>query len=258
MLRPTHLRNHEIRWELLIARAGSLHVVVTGRSHDGWMFDGLRPGGARGPSAARTRKHRPPSGENAGVEANARLTASASVVLFVLLAIEGATVLSVRSLIVEHVFIGAVLVPPVAVKIASTMYRFARYYSGDPAYERKGPPPWLLRLIGPVVLVLTVALFASGIALLLTGAHRHPELLLVHKASFVAWFGVMTIHVLGHLRDSLTLGLPDWAGRGRRAAGATFRRGLLVASLALGAVGGAFLVSRVGPYLGAIGSRLGG
>lgn len=197
-------------------------------------------------------------GADERVEANARLTASTSVVLVVFLALEGVTLLSVRSLLSAHVFIGALLVPPVALKMGSTAYRFARYYSGDPAFVRKGPPAWLLRLLGPIVVGLTVALFASGIALLWAGSGWHSRLLLVHKAAFVGWFGVTAIHVLGHLRDSITLGTPDWVPWTRPFRGAWARRGLLVALLALGAAGGSWLLSRVGPYHALFGYRLGG
>ena len=46
-------------------------------------------------------------------------------------------------------------------------WRFARYYTGAPAYRRKGPPPVLLRLLGPVVVILTLVLLFSGVGLLL-------------------------------------------------------------------------------------------
>jgi hypothetical protein len=75
------------------------------------------------------RARRPPHDP---AEANARLTAGATVVLLVLLAAEGATILRIRGLLSEHVFIGMLLVPPVLVKTCSTVYRFARYYLGAP------------------------------------------------------------------------------------------------------------------------------
>ena len=56
----------------------------------------------------------------AGVEANARLTASVAVVLLVLLALEGVTLLQLGSLLRVHVFVGMLLVPPVLLKSAST------------------------------------------------------------------------------------------------------------------------------------------
>jgi uncharacterized membrane protein (DUF441 family) len=46
------------------------------------------------------------------VAANARLTATVAAVLLALLAVEGVTVLRVRSLLTLHVFIGTLLAPP--------------------------------------------------------------------------------------------------------------------------------------------------
>ena len=77
------------------------------------------------------------------------------------------------------------------------MWRFARYYRGDPEYRRKGPPPVILRLLGPFVVVLSVAVLGTGIALLLLPASQGSTWLFLHKATFVLWFGAMAIHVLG-------------------------------------------------------------
>ncbi len=181
------------------------------------------------------------------MEANSRLTSSTAVLLFFLLAAEGVTVPSVRSLLTPHVFLGVLLIPPTLVKIVSTTYRFARFYTGHPDYRRKGPPLWFLRLLGPVVVVLTVVMLASGVALMFAAASEHRLLLGVHKASFVLWFLAMTVHVLGHLPETFRLGLPDWVGR--RVAGSAARRSVLVASLAVGAVAGVFMIGKVAPYL---------
>jgi hypothetical protein len=187
---------------------------------------------------------------DAGVAANARLTASNAVVLLVLLAAEGVTILRVRELLTPHVFIGMVLIPPVLLKVASTGWRFARYYRGTPAYRRKGPPPLLLRLLGPVVVILTVVLLASGVGLLLVGPSWLPLLLKVHKAGFVLWFGAMTIHVLGHLAEVFRLAPRDWLRRTRRdVTGAAPRQWLIAASLVAGAMLGFLLLSHVGHWL---------
>lgn len=187
---------------------------------------------------------------DAGVAGNARLTAANAAVLLVLLAIEGVTILRIRPLLSPHVFIGMVLVPPVLLKVASTAWRFARYYRGAPAYRRKGPPPALLRVIGPVVVILTVVLLASGVALLLAGRSWLPLLLKVHKASFVLWFGAMTIHVLGHLGEVFRLAPRDWLRRTRRdVTGAGLRQWLIAATLAAGVLLGFLLLGRVGPWL---------
>jgi len=185
-----------------------------------------------------------------GVAANARLTATNAAVLIALLAAEGATILRVRQLISPHVFLGMVLIPPVLLKIGSTGYRFVRYYRGAPAYRRKGPPPLVLRLLGPVVVILTLVLLASGVALLLASPAWSRELLFVHKASFVLWFFAMTVHVLGHLTEVARIAPRDWLRRTRRdVSGAGTRQWLLAASLVAGALLGLATLSRIGPWL---------
>jgi hypothetical protein len=184
-----------------------------------------------------------------GPEANARLTGSTAALLLVLLAAEGVTIPFVGPLLTAHVVIGMILVPPLLVKIGSTGYRFIRYYQGDPAYRRKGPPPALLRLLGPFVVVLTVIVVASGIALLFAGNRWITDLLLIHRASFILWFGATTVHVLGHLSDTARLAPRDWYGRARRdIAGAGVRQWLLVASLAVGALLAVAVVGQIGSY----------
>ena len=185
-----------------------------------------------------------------GVEGNARLTGSNAALLIALLAVEGVTILSIRSLLGPHVFVGMLLIPPVALKIGSTLYRFLRYYQGAPPYRRKGPPAWALRLLGPVVVILTIVVLASGVGLMLVTDPWRQRLLVVHKASFVLWFGAMTIHVLGHLADTARLAPRDWISRaGRRLPRAGARRWTLVVSLATGALLGVWFLGRVGSYL---------
>jgi len=184
-----------------------------------------------------------------GVEANARLTGSTAAVLLVLLAAEGATIPFLGPLLTAHVVIGMILVPPLLVKLGTTGYRFLRYYRGDPAYRHKGPPPALLRLLGPFVVVSSVVVVASGVALLFVGATWRSDLMLVHKASFVLWFGAMTVHVLGHIVETARLAPRDWYGRTRRdVAGAGARQWLLVASLALGVVLAIAVIGRADSY----------
>lgn len=193
-----------------------------------------------------------------GVEGNARLTAATGAVLLVLLAAEGVTVLRVRQLLTPHVFIGMMLVPPVLLKVVTTTYRFVRYYAGSPAYRRKGPPPVVLRLLGPFVVASTLVVIGTGIALLFVPRSLRGPMLFLHKASFVLWFGGMTIHVLGHLLETASLAPRDWVRRRRRSTpGATARQWVLVSSVAAGIPLGLVLLDRVGPWL-ASGPRPGG
>ncbi len=172
-----------------------------------------------------------------GVERNARITGLTAAVLVVLLAAEGFTLLSIHRLLRPHVFIGMLLVPPVLLKVASTGWRFVRYYLGSPAYRAKGPPPLLLRLLGPVVAILTVVMVGSGIALVLVPHSARAQLLFVHKASFVLWFGAMTLHVLGHLLDTARLAPADFVTRTRRqVSGAGVRLWLQAAALVAGVI----------------------
>ncbi len=152
-----------------------------------------------------------------GVAANARLTAATAAALLVLLAAEGATIPFIGSLLGPHIFIGMLLIPPVLLKLASTGYRFIRYYSGSPQYVSKGPPPAALRLLAPGVVFTTLALFGTGVGLLLSSPPANT-LIFAHKLSFIAWVALMTIHVLGHLLEIPSLALPDWRTKGPREA----------------------------------------
>jgi hypothetical protein len=136
-----------------------------------------------------------------GTTGNERLTTATGVVLLVLLAVIGVTILRLRSLLWVHLFVGMLLIGPIALKMASTGYRFVRYYTADPRYRRKGPPSAPLRMLAPLVVISTVAVFVSGVALLLVGPSSRGTLLPIHKVSFVAWVLVTSLHVLGHLPE---------------------------------------------------------
>jgi hypothetical protein len=186
-----------------------------------------------------------------GVAGNSRLTGGAAVMLLVLLAIEGVTIPFVHRLVGPHIFIGMLLVPPVLLKLGSTGYRFSRYYLGSPPYRRKGPPPWLMRVLAPGVVLTSLALFGTGVALLAAGPGG-GSLVFWHKASFIAWFGLMTVHVLGHVLRLPDLALPDWRHRGGREAalaGSGLRIALLFTSLAAGLVLALATISAAGPWL---------
>ncbi len=193
----------------------------------------------------------PEEGEesDSGVEGNARLTGMTAVALLVLLAAEGFTILRIGKLLTLHVVIGMVLVPPTLLKIGSTTWRFARYYLGSPEYTRKGPPPALLRLLGPFLVVLTIAVIGSGIALLLGPARTRSEFLSLHKATFVVWLFVMTLHVLAHIADTARLAPGDFYRRTRRQVrGAGKRQWALVGALCVGLLLAVVVAPKVGPW----------
>ena len=68
-----------------------------------------------------------------GPPGNERLTISTGLALLVLLAVETLTTLSLRSYLRVHMFLGLLLLPPVALKLASTGWRFLRYYTRNEA-----------------------------------------------------------------------------------------------------------------------------
>ncbi len=173
-----------------------------------------------------------------GVEGNARLTSSIGAILLVLLFLEGLTILSIQSLLTPHVVIGVLLIPPVLLKIGSTSWRMVKYYAGSREYRRKGPPAPLLRLLGPIVVVLTVVLLASGVGLVVGApVSWRPSLFTIHRASFVLWFAAMAIHVLGHLVETARFAPRDMIPYTRRQIkGASTRQWALAAALTLGVI----------------------
>ncbi len=160
---------------------------------------------------------------------NEQLTAGVAVLLVVLLAVEGATLLNLRSLLTVHAFVGMFLIPLVVLKLASTGWRMARYYLRGEEYIRRGPPHVVLRvLVAPVLVASTAALFATGVALLALD-ERHGTLVGLHKASFVVWFAATAVHVLAHLLE-----LPR--ALRRRVAGLGLRLAIVGAALLAGAL----------------------
>ncbi|SDO61245.1 hypothetical protein SAMN04515671_1487 [Nakamurella panacisegetis] len=177
-----------------------------------------------------------PEGQVSGVNGNTRLTAATGMVLLVLLAVEGITILSVRQMITLHIYVGILLLGPVLLKTGSTLYRFTRYYTGTPAYVQKGPPHPLLRILGPFVILSTLALLGTGIALIFLGPQRSDLMLTLHQTAFWIWVVLMTVHVLGHLVGAATTAWTELRNRlrGPGAAGRRWRFGLLVLALVLG------------------------
>ena len=180
----------------------------------------------------------PPGG---GTEGNERLTALSGVLLLALLAAEGVTILFLGPLLPEHLFIGMLLIPPVVLKLGSTGYRFVRYYTGNPAYRLKGPPALVLRVMAPFLVVATLAVLGSGVALIATGNHGHGGLMTVHQVSFIVWLVLVGVHLLAYAFRTPRLVSADFRrapesartrGRNRRLA---LLGGALVAGLVLAA-----------------------
>lgn len=169
-----------------------------------------------------------------GVEGNEKLTAMTGALLLVGFAVEGLTIVEIHRLLFWHFLLGLVLIGPVLLKIASTVYRFVRYYSHSAPYVSKGPPSPVLRVLGPLVILTSVAVLGTGVMLAVAG--RGGQWMFLHKASFVLWFGVMTVHVLNYApRLPRLLGArTEYGGRAVTVPGGAARWLLLAASLAVG------------------------
>ena len=174
--------------------------------------------------------------ETAGVSGNSRLTSATGMVLLALLAVEGVTILSVRQMITLHIYVGILLLGPVLLKSGSTIYRFTRYYRGSPPYVKKGPPHPVLRILGPLVILSSLALLGTGVTLIFLGPEHSDLMLTLHQTSFWIWVVLMTVHVVGHVVGAATTSWSEVRNRlrGRAAARRRWRFGALVLALALG------------------------
>jgi hypothetical protein len=133
-----------------------------------------------------------------GSAGNEHLTAVISALLLMLLAIEGATLLQIRSLLTVHAFVGMLLVPVLTLKFASSGWRMLRYYLHGEEYVRHGPPHIVLRvLVAPVIVLSTLVLFGTGVVLLVLG-QTEGTIVGLHKASFPVWVVATGLHVLAH------------------------------------------------------------
>jgi hypothetical protein len=178
---------------------------------------------------------RPGTGGPAG---NARLTAWTGVLLLALVLAELITLLDVRGLISWHVGLGAALIPVAALKTATTSWRIVRYYTGQRDYRTAGPPPAVLRALGPLVVLGTLGVLASGVLLIALGDRRsratlftalgqRVDLVTVHQALFIVFAVTAGLHLLARAVRVVELvaghraagGPGRVPGRGRRGAG---------------------------------------
>lgn len=167
---------------------------------------------------------------------NERLTAGVGVVLLVLTLIELATVLfGVHSYMSLHVFVGFVLIPPVLLKLASTGWRFARYYTRTEAYVEYGPPQIVMRVTAPIFIAATCFLFASGVAMGVVHGRALSIARELHGPASVIWIVIFGLHALVYLKRSVISGFEDLARSTRSSVlGARTRAYLITAALALG------------------------
>jgi hypothetical protein len=162
------------------------------------------------------------------VAANQRLTALTGVPLYALLLAIAVTILFIRPLLIEHYLIGFLLIPPVLLKLASTGYKFTRYYLGHSAYRLAGTPPLLLRfVVAPTLVISTAAVFGTGLELWAFGLRFGSAWISAHTLSAVVFVIAAALHLIGHSRQSAALSI---------ARDEVNVRSFVVGSLVLGAV----------------------
>ena len=205
-----------------------------------------------------------------GVVGNEQLTALVSLVLLVLIIVELVTSAFLRLWLPAHTVVGVLLAGPLLVKMGSTGWRFLRYYTRAPTYVRRGPPPLVLRVLGPVLLVTTLVMVGSGIGLVVTGPLQ--PFLLTHVFSALLWLPLIAVHSLAHWSQVPRSIASDWSsklGPGFHV-GRELRLGVNLGALLLGVIAAVLLfpaatplfawgqthIIGVGPFLVGLGAAL--
>jgi hypothetical protein len=198
-----------------------------------------------------------PTGGPAG---NARLTAWIGLVLLVLFVVECATLLSLSTFIGVHIFLGAFVLPLVLLKTATTGWRMLRYYTRSSDYVESGPPPLLLRLLGPLVVVGALAVIGTGLSLIALGRSANDRLfslvgfqvsaVTLHQAAFVLWLATTGLHVLGRFIPALQLSrlMPAPTVVPRSVPGLRSRLALLALTVAVAAATGVLVLELGGSW----------
>jgi hypothetical protein len=195
-----------------------------------------------------------PTGGPAG---NAQMTAWAGLLLLALLAVELVTLVDVTGLISWHIVVGTLLVPVALLKTATTTWRAGRYYTGNRFYKSAGPPPMLLRILGPVVVASTLGVLGSGLALialgpdtsrtvLFTALGQQVDTLTLHQALFIVFAAATGLHLLARAVPAATLVTGRFLrpGTTRSAVpGGGRRLALLLATVLVAAVAAAFVLA---------------
>jgi hypothetical protein len=171
-------------------------------------------------------------------DGNERLTAVAGLTLIVLSGVEYLTLLlGLQHFLSWHVFVGFVLLPPIGLKLASTGWRFMRYYTRNEDYRLKGAPQILMRLLAPLLVAFTILLFGSGVAMGLVHGQALTLARRIHGPAAFCWTLLVGAHILAYLRRALRSAQEELVPRTRRsAAGAAGRTLAVGAAIAAGVV----------------------
>ena len=187
--------------------------------------------------------------DRSAVVGNERMTTLAGAVLLMLIVVELVTVPTLRALLSVHVLVGVLLTGPLAVKIGSTGYRFLRYYTGSPAYVRKGPPRLALRVLAPLLLATTLVVIGSGIGLVVTSPTQAGPLRIVHVLSALTWLPMIAIHVFAYIRRVPRSLADDWSKHpAEQAPGRGLRLGVNLGVLLGGAIAAILVLPVAAPW----------
>ena len=150
--------------------------------------------------------------------------------------------------------------PVALVKTGSTGWRVLRYYTGQRDYVAAGPPPLLLRWLGPLVVLTTLGVLGTGLALIALGpqaSHRtlfdalgqRVDATTLHQALFIGFAVAVGLHILVRLYPATVLaaGRTGPAGASRHPGGVA-RLTLVAISLLVGAVTAVLVVGASGSW----------
>ena len=181
-----------------------------------------------------------------GVPGNRALTSTFGAVLLVLLTVQVLSALWFALLSYDlptpggpifnvvrpvHFFVGFLLFPLIAVKLAATGYRFLRYYTRNRAYHEAGPPRLLLRVTAPLLVLSTVVLFASGVEMWSFRNDFGWTWITLHDLSAFTFVAMLLIHVAYHARAAARESLHEVRTPGE---GTITRRALLAGGVVAG------------------------
>ena len=209
-------------------------------------------------AAGLSHREDPVAPRTGGPAGNALLTAWLGVLLLAAFLVELLTLVSLQQLVSVHILVGAVLVPLALLKTATTTWRMLGYYAGSPRYRQAGPPPMLLRLLGPAVVLTALAVLGTGLALVALGRDKSYQPFAtvagfaidpftLHKAAFVLWLVVTAAHTLGRLVPAVQL-IVNRAGRTQRVPGGPARFGTLAIAVAASLATGVVVLSASGSW----------
>ena len=169
---------------------------------------------------------------------NERLTAAVGLLLLAPILVEVATVLlGVHTFMSVHVFVGLALIPTVLLKLGSTAWRFARYYTRSRPYVALGPPQIAMRMVAPIFIAATVVLFGSGVAMGVVHGQALDWARRLHGPVSVIWLSLLGLHVLVYFTRAVRRTADDAAPQPRgRARGAGVRVLALSAAIVSGVV----------------------